>query len=81
VAKRALLIGSQTFGLTGVNSDVALMRGTLEGRGFSVTELLDGSATRDEIIHAYEKLIRDTPRGSVDPYEIVDASGEGMGAR
>ncbi|GGK63318.1 hypothetical protein GCM10011509_09660 [Ornithinimicrobium pekingense] len=76
MTKRALLIGSQTFGLTGVNADVELMAESLSGRGFQVTVKLDGGATRAGILDAYEQLITDTRRGSTDPV-VVYYSGHG----
>jgi len=76
MAKRALLIGSQTFGLTGVNGDVELMAESLSARGFDVTVKLDDAATRAGILDAYEQLITDTPEGSTDPV-VVYYSGHG----
>ena len=76
MAKRALLIGSQTYGLTGVNGDVALMAEALESRGFDVERRTDDDATRAGIIAAYEQLIDDTPTGSTDPV-VVYYSGHG----
>jgi hypothetical protein len=76
MAKRALLIGSQTEGLTGVNNDVALMEKTLAGRGFETRVRINEGATRQGIISAYEKLISDTAPGSTDPV-VVYYSGHG----
>jgi hypothetical protein len=76
MAKRALLIGSQTYGLTGVNGDVALMAETLEDRGFAVEVRIDDDATRAGIIAAYEQLIEGTPSGSTDPV-VIYYSGHG----
>lgn len=76
MAKRALLIGSQTFGLTGVNGDVELMAESLSERGFDVMVKLDDEATREGILDAYEQLITDTPPGSTDPV-VVYYSGHG----
>jgi hypothetical protein len=76
VAKRALLIGSETYGLGGVNSDVQLMAETLERRGFEVRRQIDREATRGRIIEGYERLIADTPEGSTDPV-VVYYSGHG----
>jgi hypothetical protein len=76
MTKRALLIGRQTFGLTGVNGDVELMVEALTGRGFNVSVLVDDAATRAAILDAYEHLIDKTPRGSTDPV-VVYYSGHG----
>jgi Caspase domain len=55
---RALLIGSETFGLSGCNADVALMHHALVGRGFTEIEvLIDQGATREGIVAGYERLI------------------------
>lgn len=76
MTKRALLIGSQTYGLTGVNGDVALMAETFAARGFDVAVHLDEAATRAAILDAYEKLIADTPSGSTEPV-VIYYSGHG----
>ena len=76
MAKRALLIGSQTYGLAGVNGDVALMAETLDGRGFQTDVRIDDAATRAGIIAAYEQLIDETPSGSTDPV-VIYYSGHG----
>lgn len=57
MTRRALLVGSQTYGLTGCNADVALMRVTLTARGFDAIEtLVDGDATRAGILDAFGRL-------------------------
>jgi hypothetical protein len=76
MAMRALLIGSQTYGLAGVNADVHLMARTLERRGFEVRIHVDGDATRAALIAAYEALIEETPPGATDP-TVVYYSGHG----
>ncbi|GAA1061433.1 caspase family protein [Agromyces bracchium] len=76
MGKRALLIGSETFGLTGVNGDVELMAESLSDHGFEVTVKINDAATRAGILDAYEKLIADTPEGSTDPV-VVYYSGHG----
>ena len=76
MTKRALLIGSQTYGLTGVNGDVALMAETFAARGFDVAVHLEEAATRAAILDAYEKLIADTPSGSTEPV-VIYYSGHG----
>src|SRR5687768_16499793 len=61
MTKRALLIGSQTYGLKGCNGDVALMKSVLAGRGFDpITTLTDSHASRAGIIAALEQLVADT---------------------
>ena len=55
---RALLIGSETFGLTGCNADVALMRDVLTSHNFAeIQVLVDADATRDGILAGFEWLI------------------------
>ena len=76
MTKRALVIGSQTYGLAGVNSDVELMVETLGRRGFQTRVHTDDNATRAAILAAYEQLIADTPMGGTDPV-IVYYSGHG----
>ncbi len=72
--KRALLIGSQTFGLQGVHNDIALMNGLLEERGFEIETLVDDGATRAGILEGYERLI---DRSSADDAALVYFSGHG----
>jgi hypothetical protein len=59
MTRKALLIGAQTSGLTGVVHDVEAMAQALESRGFRVDRLVTPHATRDAILGAYEKLIVD----------------------
>ncbi|MDY7083614.1 MAG: caspase family protein [Actinomycetota bacterium] len=59
MTRKALLIGSQTNGLTGVANDVEAMAAALEPRGFEITRLVTPAATRDAVLDAYEKLIVD----------------------
>lgn len=63
MTRRALLIGSQTSGLLGVNSDVEAIAAFLAERGFSRDVLIDDSATRDGIIAGLRRLIADTEDG------------------
>jgi Caspase domain len=75
VARRALLIGSETSGLTGCNRDVELMRDTLAARDFADIETrIDGDANRAGIVDGFERLI-----GSVaaDDAIVVYYSGHG----
>jgi hypothetical protein len=56
--RNALLIGSQTFGLTGCDADVALMKRVLGDNGFDAIRTLTGEdASRDGIVGAVEQLI------------------------
>lgn len=74
MARIALLIGASTFGLEGVDADVAAMDDTLTDRGFK-TELCTGTAaTRDGILGAYERVISDA---GPDDAVVVHYSGHG----
>jgi hypothetical protein len=72
--RKALLIGAQTNGLTGVLHDVAAVRQVLDRRGFRIEELTGPAASRDGILEAYRKLIADA-RG--DDAVVVYYSGHG----
>ena len=72
--RRALLIGSQTGGLTGVDADVELMDQALRRMGFSTVLSTGKSAGADEIRSRYHGLIQDT--GSADT-AVVYYSGHG----
>ncbi|MFI5960243.1 caspase domain-containing protein [Cryptosporangium sp. NPDC051539] len=75
MARRALLIGAQTFGLQGVEHDVPAMAAALDARGFTDVRSCEwGDATRDGILAAYEKLIADT---AADDTALVYYSGHG----
>ena len=74
MARRALLIGSQTFGLSGVHGDVAVMAGALARLGFDVRTLTETNATGTAIRTAYEELIESS--GS-DDAALVYYSGHG----
>jgi Caspase domain len=65
MSRRALLIGSQTGGLTGVHADVDLMRMTLEALQFETQTVTEAQATREGILSAY--------RGLVDAAQDADA--------
>ena len=58
--KRALLVGSQTGGLTGVHADVAAMDDVLTGLGFTAIPTTGADATADGIVERYQALISDT---------------------
>ncbi len=74
MTRKALLIGAQTHGLTGVLNDVEEMARTLEPRAFRVTRLITPAATRAGILEAYEKLIADA---RPDDVFLVYYSGHG----
>ena len=72
---RALLIGSETYGLSGCNADVQLMETVLIGRGFTEIEVLtDSAATRSGILAGFEQLIRASAN---DDAAVVYYSGHG----
>jgi hypothetical protein len=62
VSHKALLIGAQTGGLTGVDFDVESMAEALTRREFHVERRQGPAATRDGILEAIEKLIADADR-------------------
>lgn len=70
----ALLIGAQTYDLTGVGNDVDTMSELLGRRGFTSTRCEGPLATRAGILDAYERLIRDT---RPDDAVVVYYSGHG----
>ncbi|MFF6815524.1 caspase family protein [Streptomyces sp. NPDC012403] len=76
--KRALLIGCQTGGLTGVHADVELMGDVLAPFGFETTPLTGERATRHGIEDAYRRLIADSRPGDA---ALVYYSGHGGRAR
>jgi Caspase domain len=75
MTRRALLIGSQTFGLTGCDADVALVKGLLGEQGFDTIQTLTGeTASREGIVTAIEALI--AAAGSEDAV-VLYYSGHG----
>ena len=74
MTRKALLIGAQTNGLTGVLNDVEAMAQALVPRGFAVARLVTPNATRAGILDAYGKLIADA--GPDDAF-VVYYSGHG----
>jgi hypothetical protein len=72
--KRALLIGSQTGGLTGVHADIEVMNDALTGLGFTTMPSIEKNATANEIVARYRGLIEDT--GS-DDAAVIYYSGHG----
>ena len=60
MTNRALLIGSQTGGLTGVHTDLEIIEKSLKPFGFEKCDVLrEKDATREGILAAYERLISD----------------------
>ena len=74
MANRALLIGSQTGGLSGCHGDVALMAQVLGEWGFTSTIATEGDATRAAILAGYRALIDATEPGDA---AVVYYSGHG----
>lgn len=72
--RRALLIGAQTHGLTGVENDVAAMAETLDRHGFVVHRCEGSDATRGGILEAYQRLI-----GEAEPDDAVFVYYSGHG--
>lgn len=61
--KKALLIGAELDGLTGVKNDVQSMAHALGARGFAIERRLGDEATRAGILDAYEGLIAGADAG------------------
>lgn len=75
MTRRALLIGSETFGLGGCNADVTLMRDVLALHHFAEVEaLVDMAATRDGIFAGFEWL---AATSAADDVALVYYSGHG----
>ena len=72
--RRALLIGSEVGGLTGVHRDVAVMDEVLRGHGFSTVTATGGDATADGIVAQLRDLAADTADGDA---AVVYYSGHG----
>ncbi|HEU4841436.1 MAG TPA: caspase family protein, partial [Ilumatobacteraceae bacterium] len=72
--KRALLIGSQTGGLTGVHGDVEVMADALGALGFEVRRHIEAAAASAAIVDAYHALVTDS--GAQDA-AVVYYSGHG----
>ncbi|KAJ4229242.1 hypothetical protein NW757_014078 [Fusarium falciforme] len=72
--KRALLIASPTFGLRGPLNDVRLMNDALAGQGFDITPCCDKDATREGILEACRKIIREC---GPDDTLVIYYSGHG----
>jgi hypothetical protein len=77
VTRRALLIGSQTYGLGGCDADVALMAEVLTARGFEAIDTRTGDdASRAGLIDGLESLI-----AAVDTGDAVVVYYSGHGGR
>ncbi|WP_395843401.1 caspase domain-containing protein [Archangium violaceum] len=72
----ALILGSQTYGLTGVLGDAARMADALGALGFSVLRCVGAEATREGILQGYRSLIE-----TCAPDEAVFVYYAGHGAR
>jgi len=60
MAKRALVLGSQIGGLTGVDNDTQRVREMLEQDHFQVDLRTGANATRDGILDGYKRLIKES---------------------
>jgi uncharacterized caspase-like protein len=74
MTRKALLIGAQTQGLSGVLNDVTAMGLALAQRGFLVDRLVTPDATRERILDAYDELIA---RARPDDAIVIYYSGHG----
>lgn len=74
MAKRALVIGSQTDGLTGVEHDAAAMAAMLAARGFAVDLRVAERATREGIAAGYAALIA---ASAADDAAVIYYAGHG----
>ena len=63
MAARAVVVGSETYGLTGCDADVELIAALLAQRGFDVTRLTGGDARRADILAALDDLVAATGPG------------------
>src|ERR1700730_6275885 len=74
MTRRALLVGSQTAGLSGPEVDVERMRAALSALEFEVRACIGRDARRDGIIASYGELVADTAQGDA---AVVYYSGHG----
>ena len=72
--KRALLIGSQTGGLTGVHGDIEVLADALGALGFEVRRQIEAGASSTAIVDAYRALVADS---AADDAAVVYYSGHG----
>ncbi|KAL4820486.1 caspase domain-containing protein [Aspergillus spinulosporus] len=73
-SKRALLIGSPTYGLRGPQNDVEDVGNLLRNHGFRARECYGPQATRDGIMSMWKQLIFDTQPGDT---VVIYYSGHG----
>lgn len=74
MTNRALVIGSQTGGLTGVDSDARRVAAHLEQRKFQIRLVTGAEAARQGILDAYDELIKGVGDGDA---AVVYYSGHG----
>jgi hypothetical protein len=74
MARKALLIGSQTGELSGVENDIESMAAVLDRWGFASTRCVAANVCRAGILDAYERLIADA---RPDDAVVVYYSGHG----
>jgi hypothetical protein len=79
MARKALLIGSQTGGLSGVENDIESMAAVLDRWGFASTRCVAANACRAGILDEYERLIADA--GPDDAVVIYYSGHGGYGRR
>ncbi len=72
--KRALIIGSATYGLEGPEYDLVLMRKLMEERGFTSHILTEETASCEGIREGFKGLIKDSKEGDA---ALVYYSGHG----
>jgi hypothetical protein len=72
----ALILGSQTYGLTGVLGDVERMADALGALGFDVVRCAGAEATREGLLRSYRHLIE-----TCAPGDVVFVYYSGHGAR
>lgn len=78
MARRALVIGAETGGLSGVNNDTRTMSTILADRGFDVEVRRDKDATQAGIRDGLARLVADT---GADDAVVIYFSGHGGVAR
>lgn len=74
MARKALLIGAQTAGLTGVDNDITALSKALDQWDFTMTRCQAENASRAGILDAYERLVAEA---RPDDAIVVHYSGHG----
>lgn len=74
MTKRALVIGSEVDGLSGVGNDVRAIADRLRDRGFTVDVRMGADASREGISDGYERLVNDSRAGDAT---VIYYSGHG----